>query len=179
MKFPQKHFHIFIVIFCSLCLLGVKPAKIGDENAFFHGYSIEKPIIKVGLGVNLSDIEITASSGMKIYEINSRYKLIADDADEVRIKGHREELSEKYLVQVAQTKDKKEAEAITRELRSKIENKIYIKEDKEKVSKIKDEMADILIYLFILSNRLDIDVASIMLDKIEKNKQRFSIGTTF
>ena len=53
-----------------------------------------------------------------------------------------------------------------------------IKKDSEKIEKIKDEMADLLIYLF-MSNRLDIDIASTMLAKIEKNKQRFSIGTTF
>ena len=54
-----------------------------------------------------------------------------------------------------------------------------IKKDTEKLEKIKDEMADLLIYLFIMSNRLDIDIASTMIEKIEKNKERFSIGTTF
>jgi len=68
---------------------------------------------------------------MKIYEVNSRYKLIADDADEVRIKGHKEKLSEKFLVQVAQTKDRKEAEAIAEDLKSKIKNKIYVTENEE------------------------------------------------
>jgi len=54
-----------------------------------------------------------------------------------------------------------------------------VRKDSEKLERIKDEMADLLIYLFIMSNQLDIDIASTVFDKIEKNKERFSIGTTF
>ena len=54
-----------------------------------------------------------------------------------------------------------------------------VKKDEEILDRIKDEMADLFIYLLIMSNQLEIDVASIILEKIEKNKERFSIGTTF
>jgi NTP pyrophosphatase (non-canonical NTP hydrolase) len=54
-----------------------------------------------------------------------------------------------------------------------------IGKDTEKLEKIKDEMADLFIYLFILSNQLNIDVAAAVHEKIEKNEERFSIGTTF
>lgn len=127
----QKNTKFFIIIFFSLFILGGQPVEFGKEKTFFHGYMIEKPIIKIGLGVNISDIKISSSSGMKIYEVNAKYKLIADDEDEVRIKGYKEKLTEKFLIQVAQTKDKKEAEIIAEELKAKIENKIYVTEDTE------------------------------------------------
>ncbi len=120
-----------VTIFLAFFILGGQPIEFGLEKTFFHGYLIKKPIIKIGLGLNLSDIKISSSSGMKIYEVNSWYKLIADEATQVRIKGHKEKLSEKFLIQIAQTKDKKEAEAIAQELKTKIRNKIYITENEE------------------------------------------------
>lgn len=126
----QRQLKFFIIIFLALFILGWRPIEFGQEKTFFHGYLIEKPIIKIGLGINLSNIEIS-SSGMKIYEVNSKYKLLADDADKVRIKGHKEKLSEKFLVQVAQAKDQKQAEAIAEGLRTKVSNKIYVTEDIE------------------------------------------------
>lgn len=122
---------LFIGILAAFFIIGGQPAEFGKEKTFFHGYLIEKPIIKIGLGVNLNDIKISASSGMKIYEINAQYKLIADDTDEVRIKGKKEKLTEKYLVQAAQTKDKELAELAAEDLRTKIENKIYTTENTE------------------------------------------------
>lgn len=68
---------------------------------------------------------------MKVYEVNSHYELLAEDADEVRIKGQREKLTEKFLVQVAQAREKEEAEAIAQDLALKIANKIYVTEDQE------------------------------------------------
>ncbi len=68
---------------------------------------------------------------MKVYEVNSHYKLLAEDADDVRIKGQREKLSEKFLVQVAQAREREEAEKMAQDLALKIENKIYITEDQE------------------------------------------------
>lgn len=128
---PQKNSKFIIIIFFSLFILSGKPVEFGKEKTFFHGYLIDKPIIKIGLGVNLSDIKISSSSGMKIYEVNAKYELMADDVDVVRIKGHKEKLTEKFLVQIAQTKDRKEAEIIAEELKTKIKNQIYVTENTE------------------------------------------------
>jgi stage II sporulation protein D len=128
---PHKHFKFIAILILSFFILGGQPVKFGTEKTFFHGYLIEKPIIKIGLGVNLSDIKITASSGMKIYEVNARYKMIADDTDEVHIKGNKEKLTEKFLLQVFQTKDKDKAELFAEELKAKVDNKIYVTEDRE------------------------------------------------
>ena len=106
--------------------LGAKHAEFGEERAFFHGYPIQKPVIKIGIGVNLGDMKISSSSGMKIYEINSHYKLLAEDEDEVYIKGSKEKLTEKFVIQVAHTKERKEADNIAKEIGSKIKNKVFV-----------------------------------------------------
>ena len=91
----------FITISLFVFVLGAKHAEFREGKAFFHGYPIQKPVIKIGIGVNLSDMKISSSSGMKIYEINSHYRLLAEDIDEVYIKGSKELLTEKYVIQVA------------------------------------------------------------------------------
>lgn len=127
----QKYIKSSLSLFVAFFILSGQPAEFGEEKTFFHGYLIEKPIIKIGLGVNLGHIRITSSSGMKIYEVNAKYKLVADDADEVYIKGHKEKLTEKFMVQVARTKERDEAESIAEELGKKIKQKIYVTEDTE------------------------------------------------
>lgn len=116
----------FIILVVSFFVLGGQPIEFGQENSFFHGFLIETPIIRVGLGVNLSEIKIASSSGMKIYEINSHYKLIAEDVQEAWIKGRKEKLTEKFIIQVAQTKDREEAEIFAQELRTKTGQKVYV-----------------------------------------------------
>lgn len=119
----------YIIIFICFYIFGSQPAELGEEKAFFHGCPIQKPIIRIGLGVSLSDIRIFSTSGMKIYEINSTYRLVAEDADEAYIKGRRKKLNEKFIIQVAQTKEMEEAEIIAQEIRAKIENKVYVTEN--------------------------------------------------
>lgn len=87
MKF-HKSKYLFIPVAAFLFFGGI-PVEFGTEGAFFHGFMIPKPVITIGLGTNLPDIRIRSSSGMKIYEVDTGYKLIADDADEVQIKGGR------------------------------------------------------------------------------------------
>lgn len=116
----------FIILMLSFFVLGGQPVEFGQENTFFHGYLIQNPIIRVGLGINLSDIKIGSSSGMKIYEINSHYKLVAEDVQEAWIKGRKEKLTEKFVIQVAQSKDWEEAEIFAQELRTKTEQKVYV-----------------------------------------------------
>lgn len=110
----------------SLFLLGGQPVKFAQDKTFFHGYLIQRPIIRIGLGVNLSDIRVSASSGMKIYEVNKSYKVVSDYTDEIIIKGHKEKLTEKFVIQVFTTDDRTEAEKVAQELKQKINDKVYI-----------------------------------------------------
>ena len=122
--------YIFIIIF-SFVIFGWTSVEFGEDETFFHGYAIEKPIIKIGLGVNLSHIQIRSSSGMKIYEVNPNYRFVAEDVAEVLIKGSREMLTEKFLIQVAQTREREEAEMLAQKLRTELEGKVYVTENTE------------------------------------------------
>ena len=62
---PINNIKYYIIISLFIFILGGEPVEVDTEKTFFHGYLIEKPIIRIGLGVNLSDIEISSSSGMK------------------------------------------------------------------------------------------------------------------
>ncbi len=121
----------FIILVLSFFVLGGQPVEFGQEKTFFHGYLIPNPVIRVGLGINLSDIKIGSSSGMKIYEINSHYKLIAEDVQEALIKGRKEKLTEKFIIQVVQTKDLEEAEIFAQELRTRTGQKVYVTQGTE------------------------------------------------
>jgi stage II sporulation protein D len=125
----QKKYTIILII--AFLVFWSIPVEFGQEKTFFQGYLIEKPVIRVRIGINLSKINIRSSSGMKIYEVKSNYKLVADDVDEVRIKGHKEKLSERFIIQVGQARDREEAEIIAQDLRTKIENEVYLIENEE------------------------------------------------
>lgn len=112
-----RRIRYFIGAFLALFFLAGKPQEFGEENQFFQGFLIENPVIKIGLGVNLETISIQASSGMKVYEVGADYRLIARDVDEISVKGHREQLTEKYVLQVAQTPSRVEAERLAASLR--------------------------------------------------------------
>ncbi|MGD8535101.1 MAG: SpoIID/LytB domain-containing protein, partial [Candidatus Aminicenantes bacterium] len=122
--------YIFIG-FLSLVIFGGASVEFGKDEAFFHGYPIEKPTIRIGLGVNLSLIQIQSSSGMKIYEVNPNYRLVAEDVADVQVKGSREKLTEKFLVLVAQMRDREEAEELAQKLRTEVGGKISVTEDTE------------------------------------------------
>ncbi|MEA2005989.1 MAG: SpoIID/LytB domain-containing protein [Acidobacteriota bacterium] len=130
---PKKIYKFFIIIFLFLFIFGGQPIEFGKDNSFFHGYSIEKPVIRIGLGVNLRDIKVSSSSGMNVYEVKTNYRCIAEDISEVYIRGRKEKLSEKFVIQVAQDDDQEKAELIAQDLRSKIEQKVYVEENKEKI----------------------------------------------
>ena len=63
-------------------------------------YGLKKPVIRVGLGTNLKDIRIRSSSGMKIYEVNTGYRIINDDADEADFQTIK--LRQRVLVDVSE-----------------------------------------------------------------------------
>lgn len=52
------------------------------------------------------------------------------------------------------------------------ESRAIIKEP-DKLERIKDEIADIAIYLLSLSNALNIDLSAAILEKLERNKERY------
>ncbi|MGD2246052.1 MAG: SpoIID/LytB domain-containing protein [Candidatus Aminicenantes bacterium] len=116
----------FTALLVCLFVFGGVPVEFAKDKTFFHGYVIPKPIIRIGLGVNLGDFKISASSGVKVYEVKDHYKLIADNADEVWVKGNKERLNERFLVQVAQAENREEMEVFAQELRTKIENKVSV-----------------------------------------------------
>lgn len=48
-------------------------------------------------------------------------------------------------------------------------------QDPQELAAIADELADVTIYVLSLANALDVDVSTAVLDKIERNKQRFPV----
>jgi stage II sporulation protein D len=120
-----------IILFLVFSFFGGTPVEFGNEGAFFHGYMIPNPVITIGLGSNLKDIEIRSSSGMKIYEAKTEYKLISDDASEAQIKGGSQKLTEKFVLLVTHAKDRKEAESIATDLKRKIAARVFYEEDRE------------------------------------------------
>jgi len=51
-----------------------------------------------------------------------------------------------------------------------------IKFDQSKLDDIRDEIADIMIYILSLANTLDIDLNSAICEKLEKNAMRYPIN---
>ncbi len=128
---PNKRLKYYIMAALSLFFLASAPIEFGRETDFFHGYLIKTPTIRVGLGVNLSDIKISSSSGMKIYEISPNYKILSEDEDQVFVKGRKEKLNEKFVIQVFQTKDREKAEDFAEVLMAKIDHAVYVSENTE------------------------------------------------
>ncbi len=116
----------FIGAFLALFFLAGKPPEFGEENQFFQGFLIRNPVIKIGLGVNLETLKIRASSGMKVYEVSADYRLLARDVDEINIRGHKEKLTEKFVLQVAQTPSRVEAERLAARLRPDISREVTV-----------------------------------------------------
>ena len=131
LKTRPRHSKYFFGAFAVLFFLIGKPPEFGEENQFFQGFLIQNPVIKIGLGVNLEEINIQASSGMKVYEVGSDYRLLAQDVDEIQVKGHKETLTEKFVLQVAQTAKKEEAEKLAARLRPEASKKVYVVSGRE------------------------------------------------
>jgi stage II sporulation protein D len=132
MKF--RKFKYLFILFIGFFFFGGIPVEFGTEGAFFHGFVIPKPVIRVGLGTNLKDIHIRSSSGMKIYEVNTGYRIIDDDADEALIKGAGEKLTEKYVILLAHAKEAEEAEQLAASYRAKFGGNVYVTADSESES---------------------------------------------
>lgn len=51
-----------------------------------------------------------------------------------------------------------------------------IKTDAETMNKIKEEIADVMMYILCLANQLDIDLSEAVLTKLEKNRRKYDRG---
>ena len=127
----RRNHKYFFMSFLVLFFLAGRPVEFGQEVTFFQGFLIQKPVIRIALGLDLEDALIHASSGMKIYQAAESYKLIADDVSEVQVKGHKEPLTEKFLIQVAQTRRREEADKVAGALRPRITRSVTVSEGKD------------------------------------------------
>jgi len=133
MRFRKiKHAAIIVFIFS---FLGGIPVEFGNEGDFFHGYMIPKPVISIGLETNLRDILIRSSSGMKVYEVGMSYRLISDDAGEVQIKSGSQKLTEKFVLLVANAKERKDADLMVAVLKRSISGRIFVDENRENATR--------------------------------------------
>jgi len=130
-KILGRNHKYFFLIFLVLFFVGGRPVEFGQEAAFFQGFLIPKPIIRIALGVNLEDIHVHAASGMKIYQAAENYKLLTEDVSEIRVKGHKDKLNEKFVIQVAQSRRLVEAEKVAAKLRPLIDRPVSIAEGKD------------------------------------------------
>lgn len=130
----MQRIRYIIILFLGFSFFGGTPVEFGHEGAFFHGFMIPMPIIQIGLGTNLKDLQIRSSSGMKIYEVHTDYKLISDDAAEAQVKGGSQKITEKFVLLVAHAKERKEADFLVADLKRKIGGKVYFEEDRENTS---------------------------------------------
>lgn len=128
-QMKSDRFKYVFILFVGFFFFGGIPVEFGTEGAFFHGYMIPKPVIRVGLGTNLKDIRIRSSSGMKIYEVNTGYKVIHDDAAEAEIKGASEKLTEKYVILFAHAKERQEADQLAATAQAKFGGRFSVAED--------------------------------------------------
>jgi stage II sporulation protein D len=118
------------ILFVAVFFFGGTPVEFGTEGTFFHGFVIPNPIVRIGLGANLEDVRIRASSGMKIYfEVNAGSERESLEADEARIKGGGQKLTEKYVILLAHAKEREEANVLAAEFRNKVGGRVYVAED--------------------------------------------------
>jgi len=113
-------------IFLTAFFLMASPLEFGRDVDFFHGYIIPHPVIKVGLITSLKQASIGASAGMKVYEVGREYRLLAEEAGEVAIRVDREKLSEKFTLQIGQTRDRQEAEMLASIWNEKLETGVTV-----------------------------------------------------
>ena len=86
----RKHKYFFLS-FLVLYFLGGRQVEFGRETVFFEEFPIPKPVIRIALDLNVEDVHIDASSGMKIYRVAEDYQLLAEDASEVRVKDWKDQ----------------------------------------------------------------------------------------
>src|SRR4030042_1213725 len=131
MKIHLNHYKYFIVYFTALFFFAGQPVEFGQEIRYFQGFSVKKPIIRVGLGVNLNNIVIRSSSGMKVFRRDAAFSLLAQDILAAQVKGFREKLSEKFLIQVGPSLRNEEAQELARRLRTETGHSVTVTRDED------------------------------------------------
>jgi len=132
-KILRRNYKYFFLSFLVLFFIAGRPIEFGQEAAFFQGFLIPKPVIRVALALNLDDAVVRASSGMKVYRAAASYELLAGDVSEVRVMGRKNPLNEKFILQAFQSRRRDDADKVARKLRDRIDKKAVI------VSEGKDE----------------------------------------
>lgn len=127
----SRNYKFIFLAFTGLFFLIGQPEEFGQENLFFQGYPIAKPVIRIALGVNIDDIRVRSSSGMKIYQVSGAYSLLAEDTTEVHVLGQQDKLSEKFVVQAGRFRRKDDADAAAKSLRTKIGQRVYVAQNPE------------------------------------------------
>jgi len=87
----ERNHEYFFLSFLVLFFLGGRRVEFGREAVFFQEFPIPRPVIRIALDLNLEDVHIDASSGMKIYRVAEDYQLLAEDASEVRVKDWKDQ----------------------------------------------------------------------------------------
>jgi stage II sporulation protein D len=128
-KSITRHHKYLLLAFLLLYFFAGRPAEFGEENLFFQGYPISKPVIRIALDLNLDDIRVRSSAGMKIYQVSGAYKLLAEDAAEANVRGRQDKLSEKFLVQTGQFRKREDADAALKALREKVSQRVVVTQD--------------------------------------------------
>jgi len=131
MKIHLKHYKYFIAFFTALFLFAGQPVEFGQEIRYFQGFSIKKPVIRIGLRVNLNRVVIRSSSGMKVFRQDANLSLLAQDILEAQIKGFREKLSEKFLIQVGPSVNNEEAQELARRLKASTSHSVSVSQDQD------------------------------------------------
>jgi hypothetical protein len=167
----------FFGAFVLLFFLAGKPPEFGQENQFFQGFLIQNPVIKIGLGVNLEEIAIRATSGMKVYEVGSDYRLLAHDVDEIQVKATRK-LTESSSSR-SPTRPREEAEGLAAWLRPEDRTRVYVVNGREGKSeelyqvRIGDFLTRTEALKFIKTlNRLGIEEAWILREEVSEERSR-------
>ena len=65
--------------------------------------------------------------------------------------------------------------AINIESSELLEEFLWKKHEEAKVEKVKEELADVFAYAFLLADKYDFDVKQIVLDKIKKNGMKYPV----
>ncbi len=134
-KPKQRRRKYFLSAFLLASFIGGKPPEFGQENAFFHGYLIKNPVIRVALCVNLDEVTLGSSSGVEVYEAGRGYRFLAGDVDEIRIKGEKEKLTERFYLQVAGASTEAKADGLAAGLKTSLGPAV-------RVSVVRDKDAD-------------------------------------
>lgn len=65
--------------------------------------------------------------------------------------------------------------AISIEANELLELFLWKKHDEASIDKVKDELADVLAFAFLLAEKYNLDIKQIMLDKINKNGKKYPV----